>query len=296
MKLLKPIILLIFLTSNYVFSQYENDSLVVTKRYMKLQDYNKRFSNEPLTKTDSSNFMYRDNDTLVLLKNSNRPKGIIVPYEYKDSTFLNYYEKIAFNHPNDSINLKTSMKYWKDDIKIFFSKSVSKKTKKNLMKFAKTIDKAVDSLRISEVKSLEDSNYVIYYKGDYEYESKLMSNDNSTDYLWWRHNKIYRYSVKLNTEKLFSEHLIQYKMREYFIKSLGYFKLIDDFECESYFAKCYSSDKKLTVLDLEILRYHYSYGICKGISLEAFREQHKNAKELYKNTGHLIHLIHQETD
>lgn len=68
MKLLKPIILLIFLTSNYVFSQYENDSLVVTKRYMKLQDYNKRFSNEPLTKTDSSNFMYRDNDTLVLLK------------------------------------------------------------------------------------------------------------------------------------------------------------------------------------------------------------------------------------
>lgn len=296
MKLLKPIILLIFLTSNYVFSQYENDSLVVTKRYMKLQDYNKRFSNEQLTKTDSSNFMYRDNDTLVLLKNSNRPKGIIVPYEYKDSTFLNYYEKIAFNHPNDSINLKTSMKYWKDDIKIFFSKSVSKKTKKNLMKFAKTIDKAVDSLRISEVKSLEDSNYVIYYKGDYEYESKLMSNDNSTDYLWWRHNKIYRYSVKLNTEKLFSEHLIQYKMREYFIKSLGYFKLIDDFECESYFAKCYSSDKKLTVLDLEILRYHYSYGICKGISLEAFREQHKNAKELYKNTGHLIHLIHQETD
>jgi hypothetical protein len=295
MRILKLTLLLLIITTNYIFCQNQNDSLLVIKRYLLLKDYQIQFYNEPLTKNDSSNFLYRGNDTLVLLKNNRIPKGTIVPYEYKDSTFLNYYEKIAFNHANDSISLKTYMKYWKDEIKIFFSKSVSKKTKKDLMNFAKTIDKAVDSLRISEVKNLEDSNYIIYYNGDYEYESRFIFNK-SNDYSWWKQNKIYRYALKLDPESLFSEHLIQYKLRESFIKSLGFFKLINDFDCESYFSNCYSPNKKLTVLDIEILRYHYSYGICKGTNLETFQNQHKNAKDLYKKTGHLIHFIHQESD
>jgi hypothetical protein len=295
MRILKLTLLLLIITTNYIFCQNQNDSLLVIKRYLLLKDYQIQFYNEPLTKNDSSNFLYRGNDTLVLLKNNRIPKGTIVPYEYKDSTFLNYYEKIAFNHANDSISLKTYMKYWKDEIKIFFSKSVSKKTKKDLMNFAKTIDKAVDSLRISEVKNLEDSNYIIYYNGDYEYESRFIFNK-SKDYSWWKQNKIYRYALKLDPESLFSEHLIQYKLRESFIKSLGFFKLINDFDCESYFSNCYSPNKKLTVLDIEILRYHYSYGICKGTNLETFQNQHKNAKDLYKKTGHLIHFIHQESD
>src|SRR5690606_12165435 len=162
------------------------------------------------------------------------------------------------------------------------SKSVSKKTRKDLMSFAKIIDKMVDSLHISEVKNVEDSNYVIYYFGDYEFEYKMLNYKNSESYSWWKHNKLNRHSIKLDTEKYFSEQLIQNKLREFFIISLGYFKLINDFDCESYFSNCYSANKKLTELDIELLKYHYSYGICKGTSLETFEEQHRISQEIIK--------------
>ncbi|NQY30713.1 MAG: hypothetical protein HRT69_14745, partial [Flavobacteriaceae bacterium] len=50
------------------------------------------------------------------------------------------------------------MKYWKDDIKIFFSKSVSNKTRKKLMSFANSIAKEIDSVNIYETKKVENSN------------------------------------------------------------------------------------------------------------------------------------------
>jgi hypothetical protein len=83
-------------------------------------------------------------------------------------------------------------------------------------------------------------------------------------------------------------------LRDYFIKSLGYFNLIKDFDCESYFSDCYSANKKLTELDIELLKYHYSYGICKGTSLETFEEQHKKAKEILSNDGHSLIFIHED--
>src|SRR5690606_18941210 len=147
---------IILLTSSG-FAQEKRDTVRTNKIYMSLKNYKLKHK-EPLTKNDSLNFRFKDNDTLVLLTDYKRPKGVSVPYEFKDSTFLHYYKKIAFNHPNDSVNKNTTMKYWKDDIRIFFSKSVSKKTKKDLMEFAKTIDNVIDSLRISEVKNVEDSN------------------------------------------------------------------------------------------------------------------------------------------
>jgi hypothetical protein len=282
-----------FFLCSIVYSQKQPET--IRKVYINLETYNKTYD-RPLTKRDTLNFLFKDNDTLVLIENQNykRKIGVAVPYEYKDSTFLHYYKKIAFNHPKDSVNKNTTMKYWKDDIRIFFSKSVSKKTRKDLMSFAKTIDKAVDSLSISEVKKVEDSNYVIYYFGDYDYEAKLSNIKNSSDYSWWNHNKLYRHSIKLDTKKYFSEQLIQYKLRDYFIKSLGYFNLIKDFDCESYFSDCYSANKKLTELDIELLKYHYSYGICKGTSLETFEEQHKKAKEILSNDGHSLIFIHED--
>ena len=87
--------------------------------YISIKQY-KRIYNKVLTKSDSLNFKFRNNDTLVKVQNYKVPKGISVPYEYKDSTFLELYKKIAFNPIHkDSTNSKP-MKYWKDGIKIFF--------------------------------------------------------------------------------------------------------------------------------------------------------------------------------
>ncbi|WP_156133079.1 hypothetical protein [Lacinutrix sp. Hel_I_90] len=248
---------------------------------------------KPLTAKDSTSFFYRDNDTLVLIENFIRPKGVSIPYEYKDSTFLYFYKKVAFNHKTDSIDRKTSMKYWKDDIRIFFSKSVSRKTKKKLLSFAKTITKPIDSLDINVVKKVENSNFIIYYFGDFEYEPRMVDNKNSDYYMYWNNkNQIYRNTIKLDSKIYFNEAMRINKLKEFVLQSLGHFKLRNDFSCNSYFANCHSANKQLTPLDLELLKYHYSYGICKGTDLETFENQHEKAKEQLKKNNSRINFFH----
>jgi hypothetical protein len=41
-------------------------------------------------------------------------------------------------------------------------------------------------------------------------------------------------------------------------------------------------------LDFEIIKYHYSYGICKFTDLETFEENHTHAKEAIKNGGKMF--------
>ncbi len=285
MKLLP--ILLVFLFSINSHSQKHTTK----KTYMKIGEY-KKIHKTPLIRKDTLNFRYHKNDTMVLIENHIRPKGINVSYEYKDSTFLHYYKKVAFNHKSDSVNKNTKMKYWKDGIKIFFSSSVSKQTKKDLMSFAKSVASHIDSLSVSEVRKVENSNYIIYFSGDYEYESRL-ANRKTSDYLYWnKKNQIYKASKKLDPDRYFNEKLRLYEMKKYFITSLGYFKKIDDFSCESYFSNCYSKSKKITVLDIELLKYHYSYGICKGTDLETFEGLHKRSKETLKKHNIKVNFFH----
>jgi hypothetical protein len=262
--------------------------------YMSLKQF-KRLYKRPLTKADSTSFMFRGNDTLVKVENYKRAKGVSVAYEYKDSTFLSLYKKVAFNHKNDSINEKTTMKYWKKPIKIFLSKSIKRKTKKEFIKFALQISQEIDSLNISFVKKIEESNYIIYYNHDFEYESRMVNYKTTNYYLNWNNkNQSYRCALKINIDNNFNEKLRLYALKDYFFRSLGRFKLSNKFLCESYFSDCYSDHKKLSSFDFELLKYHYSYGICKGTTLKIFEEQHKRSKEIYAKTGHKSTFIHSD--
>lgn len=290
----KPIFLILyFLVSLTLNSQIKKDSLK-PRHYIPIKQY-KKLSSEKLSRTDSLNFIFKDNDTLVRVdnkKNMVHTKGVKIPYEYKDSLFLDFYTKVAFSHKKDSFSIKTTMKYWKKPIKIFFSKSISRKTQKAFLKFASYLSENVDSLEISEVKQIEKSNYIIYYKDDYQYESKMYNYKNTDYYMYWnKKNQIYRCALRIDNNTNFNEELRLFQMKEYFFKSLGYFKLSNEFDCSSYYSNCYSEQKKITKFDLELLRYHYSYGICKGTSLKEFQESHKNAKEHLRSTGRLIFYI-----
>jgi hypothetical protein len=90
----------------------------------------------------------------------------------------------------------------------------------------------------------------------------------------------------------FNETLRLYELKKYFIQNLGYFNLINDFDCDSYFSNCYSPNKKLSALDLELIKYHYSYGICKGTDLNTFQEQHQRAKETLEDSDKKIIFFH----
>jgi hypothetical protein len=241
-------------------------------------------------KTDSIGFKINGNDTLIkvskVIKHKKKP-GVRVAYEYKDSTFLEYYKKLAFQNYKSKDSLDTKpMKYWKGPIKIFFAKSIKNDVTKNVMNFVKSLNKEVDSLSIYKVKRLEDSNYVIYSDQDYQYESKMNTTNAADYYISWRgNNQIFKGSIRINKSKLTSTKIQILKIQEMFIGSLGWFKFTNDLDCDSYFSDCHSDNKQLTALDWELLKYHYSYGICKGTTRNVFEEQHRQSKEMIKKYG-----------
>ncbi|WP_304133266.1 hypothetical protein [Mesonia mobilis] len=81
-------------------------------------------------------------------------------------------------------------------------------------------------------------------------------------------------------------------LKYHFFHSLGYFGNSDKIEPKAYLSSS-KKIRKLTKIDLELLKYHYSYGICKGIGLKAFEEQHRrNKANLKKNPNSIQYILH----
>jgi len=289
---MKHFLILFALVNSIVALSQEKGKL--SRRYTSLDNYKKNY-NKALTKKDSLNLIVIDSITFILIEEieTSNIKGKSVLYEYKDDTFLNIYKKIAFNHKNNSFSNRTQMKYWNQDINFYFSESIPKKTKRQFLKFAKTIVSEIDSLKVNEVKSVKNSNYIVYYSQDYEYEDRMSNSKESQYWMYWKHNcLIYKNAIKIKTDNLFNEKLRLQKMKIYFIESLGYFKYNTQLDCEHFFSGCYQKDVKLSKFDKEILKYHYSYGICKGTSIQDFEEQHLSAKKLLKETNITTRILH----
>lgn len=275
------------LVSSYILGQEQRQ---MNKRYY----IPKKVFEQKYNPQDSIGFIVRDNDTLIGVENYIKPKGIPVPYEYKDSTFLELYKKIAFNPIHKDSSNSKPMKYWKDDIRIFFSKSMSKSIINEVMEFTEIIDNTVDSLTIRRVKSVEDSNYIIYYNSDYEYLNEIKNKKISDYWISWNgKNQIERAYVRLVKNQMFSDRLAIQMIKEQLFGTLGWFNRNNELDCDNYFAKCYSDNKHLTRLDIELLKYHYSYGICKGTRRKTFEEQHKRSKENLKKHGSKVLFYHE---
>lgn len=272
--------------------KHEHNNAVPIFQYLTIKKKYKK----PLTAKDSASFMIRGNDTLVYVENYPKANGVRVEYEYKDSTFLHYYKDVAFQYKVDSLKSKASMRYWKEGLRIYLSKSIFGKPKREFKRFAKEIGEVSDSLKVSFVSKVEESNYIIYAQGDFEYESSLINQKYSDFYLFWNgKNQIYKCALKVNKKQMFNNELLTYKLKELFFKSLGYFSLSDELSCDNYFSNCFSKNKKLSRLDKALLKYHYSYGICKGTTLSVFEEQQQLMKKsLKENPNAKLYFLHSD--
>lgn len=160
--------------------KYGSRRLIKTEQkrtFIPLSVYPKKFKSN-LTQEDISNLLIRDNDTLVMISNKDfYRKGISVPYEPKDSAFLELYKDIVFlKYKNSKNSSKPLMRHWKGPLNIFITKNIHSKVRNKLKKFATYLNKEVDSLHIRFVNKLEKSNYVIYGVNsdeDYIYEPKI---------------------------------------------------------------------------------------------------------------------------
>lgn len=276
----KTSIFIILFVTLHSFSQdtikgTKENTFRIEKSYMDIKSFRK-VQNRVLTKSDSLNFMFKENDTLVLLTQKDENKFVQLPFEYKDENFLKVYKSVAFKKSNDG--KKSYQRYWKEPLRIYISESINKKRKTNFINFTKEITKDIDSLNVKFVKNLNDANFVIYQKGDFEYEKNL-KNLNNDYYIWWDNNKINRGFIKIDPDLNFNDDLYNEALNKLFIKTLGHFDFTNLIDCSNYFSNCDTSIKKFSRLDYEILKYHYSYGICKGLDEEAFDNFHVRANE-----------------
>lgn len=288
---------MLFAFSSLIFSQHNQLNSYSKATYMLYKNYKslKKSGNKVI---DSIGFNIIKNDTLIMIIGY-KEKGVKVLYEEKDSIFLERYKQLVFNkkYQNKEERLKPTMKIWKDEVKIYFDKSVSKYNSKKLSEFIHFLDKEIDSLKITVVKDKDKSNYFIYSISDtneVNLDARIRGNDGY--YLLWNNKQnIYSCSLKINEKKNLDEEQILTYLKINFIRSLGYFyQELGNSDCNSYFSICKSDKKEFGKKDLEILKYHYSYGICKGSNIETFEKNHKDAKEALKKGNTKFYFLHNE--
>lgn len=265
-------------------NNYSKQTFISYKSYKELKKVGEM-------KLDSLGIKINNKDTLIIVSGFVMPKGFSVPYEPKDSLFLETYKELVYNKSGFSkqnrIKNPSTMKIWKEEIKVYFDSTVTNKNKRELIKFMKSIDKEIDSLNIKIVASKEKSNYFIYFlnkPNDIDWDLRIRNNDGCY-ILWNGKQQLYKCTMKINAQIIYNELEQLILMKKHFIWSLGYFTYLTNKDCKSYLSNCVSLEKELTKEDLELLKYHYSYGICKGTDLETFENNHKDAKESLKQNN-----------
>lgn len=300
------------------FKYFDGDTLVLVKNskkfnkanmynnskpraYMPLKDY-KRIYKREITQDDIAKFKFDKGDTLILISNKDfYKKTVSVPYEPKDSTFLEIYKDVVYkkySSQDTSSKKKIYMKLWKSPVKIYFSESLDNFYKQKIVSVAKKLSKEIDSLNISFVTNLEESNYIIYQIDDehkYRYEKRLSKNEYLDYTLYWNKNIIYDAKLELNLikYKYLSKKIHANYLMQSFVKTLGHFDSTYKLKSPSIFSTRNRNNKELTKEDIEILKYHYSYGICKFTDLATFEANHENAKNVFEKTGRQLNFSHQ---
>lgn len=262
--------------------------------FLSIEDYKKKYLKRTI-KFTPGNFLINNKDTLILDDDERYLNAVPVEYEPKDSIFLETYKDVVFKKYNNVSKNKVYMKLWKKPIKIFFDGSLDGYYRKKIENEATKLSNNIDSLHITFVKNKEESNYVIYQLDSLHKNTKttnIRNNEYVDYYVNWNGNKIYKAELEINLKKYGSlnKQIHANYLLEYFYKSLGYFFSSSKLPCNSVFSTCRSNNKTLTEIDFEIIKYQYSYGICKFTNLEDFEENHKKAKEKLKKSEKMIFL------
>lgn len=267
---------------------YSQDTIV--RNYIPISNYKE--AGNKITKKDSTNFRFYNRDTLVQVsadyKSTIDKNKVKVPYEPKDSMFLELYKNVVYNTDSFS-GKKLFMRYWKDSVKVYFEPSVPPVHANKLMQFANNISNDIDSLNIKRVDNADDSNYRVYYlnsEHNKDFEPRILGK--SGYYAHWNgRNQIYKTDLKLNTSLIQKDSYKMELLKFHFFRSLGYFQSSKKLACKSYLSAC-RKPRELTSIDLDLLKYHYSYGVCKGVDLEEFEKLHADFRELKKKHKNIV--------
>ncbi len=278
MRLLPTVLLLFFCIST--FSQEVEERRTVTTTYIPLRAFKKL--NKELTPQDSLNFKFHNGDTLVKMPENYTvevDKGKFeLNYEYKTPQFLNIYKEVVYWRD------KQCSRFWEEDLKLFIDPSIPQKHQKALRDFALGLSTAVDSLTIFEVQKKEEANFHVYYTGSKDtinYEPGLKGKK-SDYYLYWNNRqRLTRGFAKVDTDSITNPVYQLANLKYQFFKSLGMFSSSRKIKCAGYLSNC-PRIRNLTEMDMEILKYHYSYGIPHGVDKNGFEKFQREIPAIYR--------------
>ena len=254
------------------------------KKYILLKDVQEK--NIALTKEDSLAFLYRNDDTLVLVTPAIRPhfpEGIRVRVHPQDSMFIEKYKAVVFGPKTRRDRKDQSLKIWKNGIQLYFDPSVPKNHQKELLRFARNLSSGIDSLDIKKVRKREDANYMVFYRNsenDFDLDPRIKDSKSGYYLNWTKNRYITRSSLKVNSYAYENRDEVLSDLKKRFFETLGYFRNSNRLSCGSLLSGC-NETKDLSEEDLEIVKYHYSYQNCYGIDLEDFECQHERRRKKF---------------
>ncbi|MCM4159603.1 hypothetical protein FHG64_16425 [Antarcticibacterium flavum] len=274
----KLIVVLFFLSFPALYAQEKSENIEST--YISLEAY--RNMGRELIKEDYQNLKIIHRDTMVQV-----PADFILPdtpnsrrlfYEFRDLHFLEKYKDVVYWKEG------LTLKLWEDEIKMFLAPSIPKKHQEALLDFAEGLSAAIDSLKITEVKTIDEANFFLYYinsKDTIHFEPKLKGKKSSYYVYWNEKQKLDKGFVQVDSD-LIPKPIYQLANLKYqFFRSLGMFGSSSLFDCKSYFSNC-SDIRSLSSDDIEILKYHYSYNKANGVNKEGFEKFHSEMQDIHK--------------
>lgn len=251
-----------------------------TTTYVSINTY--REMGMELSEEDQVNLKIHQGDTLVLLPQDLKAPPLSVgqqfTYDYRDPDFMETYKEVVFWKDDQTIRL------WEEEIKLFLDPSVPEKHQATFMDFALGLSAAVDSLMITRVDKIEDSNFIVYYtnsRNTLNYQP-LLKGKKSSYYLHWNYRQRFEKGfLKVDTDLTKDPDYQIAGLKYHFFKSLGMFGSSANFSCESYLSNC-PVIRSLTPMDIELLKYHYSYGKPLGVDKAGFEKFNAQMQEIYK--------------
>lgn len=271
---------LIFFITVGCYSQ--NIPIEINRSYKSIRT----ISNKKIDSIALQNAIYLKNDTLIVTS-KRIERSYLVNFKNIDSITLNEYKNIVFGEEESRQKYKRkkkTIKRWDSVIKIFFDKNVSQYIRNELTSFFKEINTQIDLINISVVNNKKNSTYYVYTinsKNNTELFPNIKSkNGVAFNMLSNGNNIIYSGALRIDTDKIFNKSEQSYKIKELFIRSLGVFYKSKSLHCDSYFSDCYSTDKKLTKSDINLLKIHYTNNYFDKINYKDFL---KILKQYYKS-------------
>lgn len=225
-------------------------------------------------------------DTFPKNINTNQLKYLL-NHNYDIDNMVDKYKNIVFIKQN-----KYKITQWNSDLRIYLSKNIPKKVRKEITRFFSSNDfNSIQNLKISFVNKLSKANYYVkvvdyeingynkdYYFSNDERRNKHILTGATYNLITDNNYKFYGCTLRINPKNIESDIDYIRRLKRLIFKSLGNFIGINFKNNNSLLNYNYLNETSLSDFDKSILNIHYQRIYNSPINLKKFNQLIEVAK------------------